>query len=127
MRKRFKQGHAEYGDRVYNKHPIALAMEIQEEADDIAGWGSIMSDRMESLIKELARESTPRSLPELPIGETVRQAEIELLRETQQCRVFYLHRERLTRALHDIIASTEEPKTRQIAEIALEEVRSLEG
>lgn len=47
VEERLKEGQIEYGDKSFAKDPDALITEIQQELEDIAGWGLILWVRLE--------------------------------------------------------------------------------
>ena len=61
IRLRIKQGAQEYGDTSFLSSPLALIEEIQQEIEDIAGWGYIMWVRLERM-KRLASKLDTKEL-----------------------------------------------------------------
>jgi hypothetical protein len=59
MRERFRQGHEEYGDRVFSRDPQELLIEMLQEAEDIMGWGFILRYRLAHLLKHVQGDWQP--------------------------------------------------------------------
>ena len=55
--KRLEKGEEEYGDRSFDQDTMVTLGELRDEALDLAGWGFILFQRIQSLI---ARGSSPR-------------------------------------------------------------------
>ncbi len=53
---RLTQGHADYGDRSYSATPADLIREIREELADVAGWASILDERLAKIAAVLTLE-----------------------------------------------------------------------
>lgn len=49
VEERLKEGQRQYGDRSYTKNPDVLLNELQQEVEDIAGWGVILWIRLEAM------------------------------------------------------------------------------
>ena len=49
VRSRMEQGHKEYGDGSFGKHPEKLLEEISEELEDVMGWSFILWARLQSI------------------------------------------------------------------------------
>ncbi len=49
VQKRMDKGAQEYGDRSFARAPEELVQELQEEVEDIAGWGYILWNRLENI------------------------------------------------------------------------------
>lgn len=49
VEERLKEGETQYGNKSYAKNPDALLNEIQQEVEDIAGWGAILWARLENM------------------------------------------------------------------------------
>ena len=61
IRLRIKQGAQEYGDTSFLSSPLALIEEIQQEIEDIAGWGFLLWTRLERM-KRLASKLDTKEL-----------------------------------------------------------------
>ena len=55
VRARLRKGAAVYGDRSFSADPADLLREIQEELEDVAGWGFILWTRLERARKALEK------------------------------------------------------------------------
>ena len=55
VRGRMNKGAREYGDRSFSEHPSLLVAEIQEELQDVCGWGFILWTRLEQIKAALER------------------------------------------------------------------------
>ena len=62
VRARLERGRAEYEDRSFSRDPVELLEELQQEALDLAGWGSVLWHRLEQM-----RAALGASDPELEI------------------------------------------------------------
>ena len=51
-RVRLVAGQREYGDKSFDKHPLELLTEIQEELQDTANWAFILCANLERLREE---------------------------------------------------------------------------
>lgn len=69
VRARIKAGAQEYGDTSFLSSPLALIEEIQQEIEDIAGWGYIMWVRLERM-KRLASKLETKELLDGDCNET---------------------------------------------------------
>jgi hypothetical protein len=54
--RRVKKGQAEYGDASFLSSPVELLDELQQEVEDIAGWGYILWRRLERAKQLLLRD-----------------------------------------------------------------------
>ena len=51
---RLSQGQATYGDASFDRHPLHLVAEIEQELLDIVGWGYILWTRLQRLEQLIA-------------------------------------------------------------------------
>lgn len=52
--RRLGNGHRDYGDRSFHRHPIELLDEVQEELLDVNGWSFILWKRLQGVRRGLA-------------------------------------------------------------------------
>lgn len=69
VRARIKAGAQEYGDTSFLSSPLALIEEIQQEIEDINGWGYILWVRLERM-KRLASKLGTKELLDGDCNET---------------------------------------------------------
>ena len=50
LKNRMYIGEIEYGDSSFDRHPVEIVKEIQEELLDVCNWSFIMWRRMEKLV-----------------------------------------------------------------------------
>lgn len=56
--KRVKQGEREYGNFSFESSPLTLVEEVQQELEDVVGWGYILWSRLERAKHVIARIET---------------------------------------------------------------------
>ena len=62
---RVKQGERDYGNHSFGSSSLTLVEEVQQELEDICGWGYILWHRMEKLKKHLAKLESKAMLEEV--------------------------------------------------------------
>lgn len=52
---RLVQGQKEYGDKSFSREPLELLDEMQQELEDVAGWGIILWIRLEKMRQHIVK------------------------------------------------------------------------
>lgn len=55
VEERLKEGQIQYGNKSFTKNPDALLNELQQEVEDIAGWGVILWIRLEAMREQVRK------------------------------------------------------------------------
>lgn len=55
LHRRLDAGHRAYGDGSFERDPLSLLKEIEEELLDVCGWGYILYTRLQRMKEQLAK------------------------------------------------------------------------
>jgi len=52
LNEKMEKGFQEYGDKSFDRDPVELINELEQEVIDISGWGMILYSRLEDMKKK---------------------------------------------------------------------------